>query len=680
MERFDDGGKQLAGVQKVPQCCFVFFIVWGQYDITIGQYNCMVDGVVGHMSYVSVRKPKGLIWTSFYKRIGSTLYDSTVSTDCSNLLSLLDVYRILSPFNVRYTMIQTRQRTTTTATSTTSPSTANGDNSSSTSMTTSKSTSVFKLCPKTIVPLFCMIICIIYTRRSLKFVNNLSEEQQRQAKSYIVGVRRSDQKDVETPAQERQEQEQKQEQPTQTHQQHPLNIVLFYADDWTYTTLGAMGNEHVYTPHLDALAQKDGILFTHNCVVTSVCMQSRATLYTGQYSSVHQSYFSWRDVKMYEEGRWNQTLYPIMTKNNYYTGFFGKYHHLEEFNNLPPTFTKYRGTEMSHEVHCPTVRNSQSDNKRLHVTQCNEEDGIEFLTSRPKDQPFFLTLSFFATHAQDGNEVHYQPQNSTAPLYTDTEQIPLRKTHTEQHWQSLPPFFNDQNTGRARYRGRYDTTELYQHNMKRMYRMAHEVDATCGKIIQLLKEQNVYDNTLIIFTTDNGNFHGEHGLSEKWYAYEESIRVPLIIKDPRMVSTLRGTSNSELTLNIDLAPTLLSAANIPVPSVMQGRDMATMYMSTESMAQEGRQNWRKEFLYEFHDDNPTIPNSIALVGHKFKYIFWDEHNYTQYFDLSSDPYEEYDLYHNHTATEITEDPTQLFTEARNKLYQLQQSVQAGLPQ
>ena len=65
VERFDDGGKQLAGVQKVPQCCFVFFIVWGQYDITIGQYNCMVDGVVGHMSYVSVRKPKGLIWTSF---------------------------------------------------------------------------------------------------------------------------------------------------------------------------------------------------------------------------------------------------------------------------------------------------------------------------------------------------------------------------------------------------------------------------------------------------------------------------------------------------------------------------------------------------------------------------------------------------------------------------------------
>ena len=440
-----------------------------------------------------------------------------------------------------------------------------------------------------------------------------------------------------------------------------------------------MGNEHVYTPHLDALARDDGILFTHNCVVTSVCMQSRATLYTGQYSSVHQTYKSWSNVTMYEEGRWNQTLYPTMTRNNYYTGFFGKYHHLESFDTLPPTFSKIRSTAMSHTVGCPTFRNRDSDNKMQHVTQCNEDDGIEFLTSRPKDQPFFLTLSFFATHAQDGNAVKYLPQNSTAHLYRENDQIPLRKTHTEQHWKSMPPFFNDQNFGRARYRGRYDTPELYQDNMKRMYRMANEVDATCGKIMDLLKEQNVYDNTLIIFTTDNGNFHGEHGLSEKWYAYEESIRVPLIIKDPRMVASLRGTKNSELTLNIDLAPTILSAAQIPVPSVMQGRDMATMYTGDETMANVAQENWRKEFLYEFSDDNNDIPNSIALVGQQFKYIFWNDYNYTQYFNLSSDPFEEYDLV-DHNTTDPSIDPTPSFIDVRNTLYALQESVKAGLPQ
>ena len=101
---------------------------------------------------------------------------------------------------------------------------------------------------------------------------------------------------------------------------------------------------------------------------------------------------------------------------------------------------------------------------------------------------------------------------------------------------------------------------------------------------------------------------------------------------------------------------------------------------TESAAQEGQRRWRKEFLYEFYDDNPTIPNSIALVGHKFKYIYWNDYNYTQYFDLSSDPYEEYDLYHNDTETPMIDDPTVVFTDARDKLNLLQQSVKAGLPQ
>ena len=441
-----------------------------------------------------------------------------------------------------------------------------------------------------------------------------------------------------------------------------LNIVLFYADDWTYYTLGAMGNKFVHTPNLDRLAQEDGILFTRNCVVTSVCMQSRATLYTGQYSSVHKSFYAWMDINMYDEGKWNETLYPTMLRNNYHTGFFGKYHHIEDFPI--PTFTKYHGIDMNHVVRC--------HGQEKHVTQCNEDDGVNFLMERPKDEPFFLTLSFFATHAQDDNAIHYTPQNSTANLYTDDDQIPNPKTHTEEHWQSLPPFLQGQNLGRIRYQGRYDTPENYQHNMKRMYRMASEVDATCGRIMNLLKEQNVYDDTVIIFTTDNGNFHGEHGLSEKWYAYEESLRVPLIIKDPRMIPTLKGTVNDEFTLNIDLAPTILSAANVPVPHVMQGRDMATMYMGSNDMVQSSRGTWRKEFLYEFFWNNGAIPNSLALVGKDYKYIYWYDNKYFQYFNLTEDPYEENDI---HSLL----DPG-LQKELHEQLLQLQISVQSGVIQ
>jgi arylsulfatase len=150
----------------------------------------------------------------------------------------------------------------------------------------------------------------------------------------------------------------------------------------------------------------------------------------------------------------------------------------------------------------------------------------------------------------------------------------------------------------------------------------------------------VYDNTLIIFTTDNGNSYGQHGLAEKWYAYEESLRVPLIIKDPRIPTDMVGSKNSEFTLNIDLAPTILTAAGVNPPDVMQGRDMAPLYLDSAATSA----LWRKEFLYEFHDTNPDIPDSIALVNEDFKYILWDAHNYTQFFQLKTDPFEEFDVF------------------------------------
>jgi arylsulfatase len=437
----------------------------------------------------------------------------------------------------------------------------------------------------------------------------------------------------------------------------PMNIVLLYADDWTFHTLGAMGNSYVQTPNLDQLA-KEGILFTHNCVVASICMQSRATLYTGQYSSVHQTFFIAKNITMYEGGRWNNTLYPLMLGHGYHVGFFGKYHH-----SLPPgpTFSKFSSTRMSHFVSC--------HGEEKHVTQCNEDDGIKFLSERPHDKPFFLTLSFFATHAEDGNPDNYRPMETSSNLYNETP-VPLPRTYSQElNYSTLPPFFNHRNFGRGRFRGRYDTPEKYQDSMKKMYRMATEVDETCGKIISALKEQGVYNNTVIIFTTDNGNFHGEHGLAEKWYAYEESIRVPLIIKDPRMLPNRIGTENSEFTLNVDLAPTILSAANIVPPNVMQGRDISALYKKNHGLA---TASWRKDFLYEYWNAIYDIPNSIALVGKGFKFIYWTDHNYTQYFDLESDPSEEYDIFSSADKT--------LLYHAQQRLDEIRISASSGMPQ
>ena len=146
------------------------------------------------------------------------------------------------------------------------------------------------------------------------------------------------------------------------------------------------------------------------------------------------------------------------------------------------------------------------------------------------------------------------------------------------------------------------------------------------------------------------SFVAEHGLADKWYPHEESIRVPLIIVDPRMPDPARGTSSDELALSIDLAPTLLSAANIDVPRHMQGRDLADLYLvdsSVNSSSYSYTEPWREDFFYEFVQqdfDMSYIPSVLALVSREYKYFYWPQSGYEQLFRVSSDPHEEDDVF------------------------------------
>lgn len=151
-------------------------------------------------------------------------------------------------------------------------------------------------------------------------------------------------------------------------------------------------------------------------------------------------------------------------------------------------------------------------------------------------------------------------------------------------------------------------------------------------------------------------FHGAHGLAGKWYPYQESIRVPLVIYDPRLPEDQRGITNEDYTLNIDLASTILGAAGLPSDPVMQGRDMSDLYLPNKKDGKTAleREPWRKEFFYEFRNNIPGyIPSSDAFVGQRYKYIEWVDHwvNYTQLFDMESDPFEIIDLLHNGNVTE-----------------------------
>jgi arylsulfatase len=323
-----------------------------------------------------------------------------------------------------------------------------------------------------------------------------------------------------------------------------MNIVLLYADDWTYKTLGKI-NPYVQTPNLDKLADK-GVMFTHNCVTTSICWMSRATLITGQYVSTHKNMWP-QDGKFYED--WNNTLFGQMAANGYHNALFGKWHNGMNDKYLKQSLHSRRFYYGYH-----------INDKGKHITQENEDHAMEFLKSKPyKKKPFFLTVSFFATHAVDGDPKQYYAMNSSMSLYTN-ENVTFPSNGGDEAWKRMPYFIGDRCEGRARWKKRYLTLAMFQHHMKNMYRMATEVDTACGNIIAELERQGIRDNTMIIFTTDNGNFHSEHGMSEKWFPHEESIRVPLIVWDPRMDRGKAGMVNDDFTLNVDLAPTILSVS------------------------------------------------------------------------------------------------------------------------
>ena len=403
----------------------------------------------------------------------------------------------------------------------------------------------------------------------------------------------------------------------------PMNILVLLADDWRYDTLGVAGNPVVQTPNLDRLAG-EGLRFTHGCVSTAICGVSRASLFTGQWMSRHGN-TAFNAFKT----PWAETYPGLLRTNGYFVGHVGKWHN-GKFPAANFDFGRaYSGT------HWITNRNGTT----LHVTQKNENDTLEFLRTRPGEKPFCLTLAFFAPHAEDDHPLQYLPQPRSRALYQDVT-IPVPSNATDESFHRLPSFIaHEKNEGRVRWHWRFDTPAKYQSMMKNYYRLATEVDTTCGRVLEELKRQGLLDNTLVIFTGDNGYYHAEHGLADKWYPHQESIRVPLIVRDPRLAGARHGQTNDDFVLNVDLAPTILAAAKIAAPPKMQGRDLAPLYLAASKPA------WRTEFFYEHAVIRNTnfIPSSEALVRKDWKYFYWPDFNVEQLFDLRADPQEERDL-------------------------------------
>jgi len=430
------------------------------------------------------------------------------------------------------------------------------------------------------------------------------------------------------------------------------NIIFILTDDQRWDALGVMGNTILKTPHLDDLANQ-GILFQNAYVTTSICCVSRASILTGAYESKHQIHDFVTDMSP----DILRDTYPYQLKQNgYKLGFIGKY----GIGKLPPKeqYDFWINTEDGGKLQ-PDYIQTFENGRRLHDTDTLSNAIQTFLDNYSNKEPFCLSVSFKAPHEQDGNPPKYIIQPGYEKLYKDVI-IPYPVTAKETYWNQFPDFFRtDSNLARGRWRGLFGTPDLYQENVKNYYRLITGVDAAIGRMMEKLGKLGIDKNTVIVFMGDNGMMLGEKNMEGKWYGYEESIRVPLIIYDPRAPEKIRQLKARQIGLNIDIAPTILSLAGIEVPSGMQGMNLMDVV--------QGKIPERKYFFYQHYFlGSPLIPMVEGVVTKDFKYMKYIEHNYEELFNIKTDPHEIDNLSQNSSYGKKLMEMRKLFNSMRKK--------------
>jgi arylsulfatase A-like enzyme len=408
-------------------------------------------------------------------------------------------------------------------------------------------------------------------------------------------------------------------------EQQPPNILFILTDDQRFDTLGCMGNDVIRTPHIDQLAA-DGVVFDNCFCTTSICSISRASFMLGQYERRHRiDSFQ----KPYSAEQLAHSFPLLLRSHGYRTGLIGKW---GIGGDLPADeYDYWRGYAGQGNYFAPGEKGTGQ-----HLTDTMGEQAVEFLDGCTADQPWLLQLYTKAAHCQDGDPWPFQPAPRYNEQYADAT-IPLPPTADEAHFNALPAFLQT-SEARTRWHVRFENPELAQKSLRDYYRLITHVDDWVGTLVETLEQTGFADNTVIIFSSDNGFYLADRGLAGKWFMHEESIRLPLIIHDPRLPAPQHGTRRDEMVLNIDVAPTILDLAGVAAPSEMQGSSLVSL-LHGETAA------WRDDFLYEHRINIKSIPKSEGVRTSRWKYVRYTEQQpvVEQLYDLESDPLEEHDL-------------------------------------
>ncbi len=405
--------------------------------------------------------------------------------------------------------------------------------------------------------------------------------------------------------------------------QNQPNIIFILTDDQRWDALGIAGNPIIQTPEMNRLAVA-GTYFENAFVTTPICAASRASILTGLYERTHGYTFGQGDIKQ----PFIDQSYPVeLRKAGYHTGFFGKFG--VNYAGFPKLFDE--GEDYDRNGKFKDHRGyffKTIEKDTVHLSRYTAQKAMDFIENAPKEKPFMLSLSFSAPHAHDPAALQYFWSPEFDTMYQDIK-IPDPIMASDSEFMAQPEYVRT-GENRTRWYWRYDTPEKYQHSVKGYYRMISEVDAEIGKIRKVLEEKGLAENTVIILMGDNGYFLGERQLAGKWLMYEPSLRVPLIVYDPRKEG---GERNSGFALNIDVPATILDLAGVKKPKEWQG-----LSLNSSKLAE------RKAFLTEHLWQTPIIAPSEAIRTERWKYFrYINDPAHEELYDLSADPLEKNNL-------------------------------------
>jgi arylsulfatase A-like enzyme len=439
------------------------------------------------------------------------------------------------------------------------------------------------------------------------------------------------------------------------------NILFIMSDDHAAHAISAYGSRVNQTPNIDRLA-REGLRFNNCFAVNSICSPSRATILTGKYSHLNGV----PTFNRFDGSQW--TVAKALQAAGYHTGMLGKWH----LGSDPTGFDEWTILPGQGAYHDPAFMDGKGVQVvRGYVTDIITDLAIDFLKGRPTDKPFFLMCHHKAPHRSwEPDEKHRvafagkhipEPANLRDDYSGRTDAIrectqTVFKDLTRRDLKLLPPpelngndrdkWLNEKPTevevqveGKTRkLTGDALNAWKYQRYMQDYLACVQSVDDNVGRLLDFLDSSGLAKNTIVIYTSDQGFFLGDHGLYDKRFMYEESIRMPFLVRWPGVIRP--GSEENRLAINPDFAPTFLEIAGQPAPVEIQGRSLVPLFKG------ENPSDWRTSFYYRYYHD-PGDHNTRAHYGVRTatqKLICFWKRNQWEMYDLAKDPQEMHNIY------------------------------------